>query len=86
MNEAISRPKDAAAGADEDGRAEVAIMWFRRDLRVDDNPALAAALKYAKHVVSLLEAETRKKALFALLRPAPALARPRPPPRARAPR
>lgn len=27
-------------------------MWFRRDLRVDDNPALAAAQKFAKHVVS----------------------------------
>jgi hypothetical protein len=52
--EASSRPVLAAPGAEEDGRAEVAIMWFRRDLRVDDNPALAAALKYAKHVVSFL--------------------------------
>jgi hypothetical protein len=54
MAEATSRPaRDAAAGDDdEDPRAEVAIMWFRRDLRVDDNPALAAAQKFAKHVVS----------------------------------
>lgn len=52
--EASSRPRVLAApGAEEDARAEVAIMWFRRDLRVDDNPALAAALKYAKHVVPL---------------------------------
>jgi len=47
-------PASYRAALEEDARAEVAIMWFRRDLRVDDNPALAAALKYAKHVVSFL--------------------------------
>ena len=52
MAEATSRPARAAADEEEDPRAEVAIMWFRRDLRVDDNPALAAAQKFAKHVVS----------------------------------
>ena len=29
-----------------------AIMWFRRDLRVADNPALLAALHMAEEVVS----------------------------------
>jgi hypothetical protein len=58
--EACSRPKQANGAApspasdEEDDRAEVAIMWFRRDLRVDDNPALAAAQKFAKYVVSAL--------------------------------
>ena len=27
------------------------IVWFRRDLRVDDNPALCAAIHSAKNVV-----------------------------------
>lgn len=49
--EANSKPN--AAREEDDDRAEVAIMWFRRDLRVDDNPALAAAQKFAKHVVRL---------------------------------
>ena len=28
------------------------IVWFRRDLRVEDNPALVAALQLAEEVVS----------------------------------
>lgn len=31
---------------------QTAIVWFRRDLRVDDNPALVAALNAAVNVVS----------------------------------
>jgi len=30
------------------------IMWFRRDLRVEDNPALTAALDLAEEVVRFL--------------------------------
>ena len=30
-----------------------AIVWFRRDLRLTDNPALAAACERARHVVAL---------------------------------
>ena len=30
-----------------------AIVWFRRDLRLTDNPALSAACEHARHVVSL---------------------------------
>lgn len=29
------------------------IVWFRRDLRVEDNPALISALQLAEEVVSL---------------------------------
>ena len=29
------------------------LLWYRRDLRIADNPALAAALNAAKTVVSL---------------------------------
>ena len=32
---------------------ETAVMWFRRDMRVDDNPALRAALSSARSVVCL---------------------------------
>ena len=28
------------------------LVWFRRDLRLDDNPALTAALQAAEEVVS----------------------------------
>lgn len=31
---------------------KTAVVWFRRDLRVDDNPALVAALAAAPNVVS----------------------------------
>ena len=31
---------------------ETVVVWFRRDLRVDDNPALLAALQAATNVVS----------------------------------
>lgn len=31
---------------------ETAVVWFRRDLRVDDNPALLSALQSATNVVS----------------------------------
>src|SRR5512135_1081551 len=30
-----------------------AIVWFRRDLRLTDNPALSAACEHARHVVAL---------------------------------
>ena len=33
--------------------AATAIVWFRRDLRLTDNPALAAACARARHVVAL---------------------------------
>lgn len=33
------------------GPLDVAVLWFRRDLRVYDNPALVAALNSAKHVI-----------------------------------
>ena len=29
------------------------VLWLRRDLRLDDNPALAAALEMAEEVVSV---------------------------------
>lgn len=32
---------------------ECCIVWFRRDLRTYDNPALVAALNSAKHVIPL---------------------------------
>ena len=32
-------------------RLNVVLLWFRRDLRTVDNPALTAALQIAKHVV-----------------------------------
>ena len=35
---------------DRDKTLARALVWFRRDLRVDDHPALAAALKAARHV------------------------------------
>jgi hypothetical protein len=34
-------------------KLERVLVWLRRDLRVDDNPALTAALQIAKQVVSL---------------------------------
>lgn len=37
--------------------ARTAIVWFRRDLRLADNPALAAAAARAEHVVPLFIAE-----------------------------
>jgi deoxyribodipyrimidine photo-lyase len=33
--------------------SSTAIVWFRRDLRLTDNPALAAACERAQHVVAL---------------------------------
>ena len=33
--------------------SDTAIVWFRRDLRLTDNPALAAACERARHVVAL---------------------------------
>ena len=68
--EVHSKPRAAGPAAGEgedDDRAEVAIMWFRRDLRVDDNPALAAAQKFAKYVVSFrfsLFCHTHARAFF----------------------
>jgi deoxyribodipyrimidine photolyase len=35
---------------------QTALVWFRRDLRVDDNPALVAALQSASSVVSSIAA------------------------------
>ena len=32
-------------------KLNVVLLWFRRDLRTVDNPALTAALQIAKHVV-----------------------------------
>ena len=32
-------------------KLHVVLVWFRRDLRTVDNPALTAALQIAKHVV-----------------------------------
>jgi len=37
----------AAPGRAAPGRAAGAVIWFRRDLRVEDNPALAAAVDHA---------------------------------------
>jgi hypothetical protein len=34
-------------------KIETALVWLRRDLRVDDNPALVAAIRSAKNVVSI---------------------------------
>jgi deoxyribodipyrimidine photo-lyase len=33
--------------------ARTAIVWFRRDLRLTDNPALSAACEHARHVIAL---------------------------------
>lgn len=42
----------ASSGASAPPRLyDTAIIWFRRDLRVDDNPALLAALSSARSVV-----------------------------------
>jgi deoxyribodipyrimidine photo-lyase len=38
------------AGMNDSGTA---IVWFRRDLRLTDNPALSAACEHARHVVAL---------------------------------
>ena len=32
---------------------DTAIVWFRRDLRLADNPALSAACEQARHVIAL---------------------------------
>ncbi|MCC6933249.1 MAG: deoxyribodipyrimidine photo-lyase [Deltaproteobacteria bacterium] len=36
------------------GKSEVAVIWFRNDLRLEDNLALTAALKEAKHIISIV--------------------------------
>ena len=35
------------------GELDTVLLWYRRDLRIADNPALTAALNAAKTVVSL---------------------------------
>jgi deoxyribodipyrimidine photolyase len=51
------------------------LVWFRRDLRLEDNPALLAALQLADEVVSVDETSARS----ASAPPPPSPARPRPP-------
>lgn len=46
---AMSASQSSMSGAGEAGRRTV--VWFRRDLRVEDNPALAAAARTAGEVV-----------------------------------
>ena len=34
-------------------KAQVSIMWFRRDLRINDHPALLAAIESGEQVIPL---------------------------------
>lgn len=46
-------PHSPVAAARIQPQLETAVLWFRRDLRVADNPALCAAVQAARHVVAV---------------------------------
>jgi len=48
-----------AAGVDTAHDAQAAVVWFRRDLRLDDNPAWAEATSAHKRVVALFVLDAR---------------------------
>ena len=49
---------------DSDVSGDVAVVWFRRDLRVDDNPALAAAARTGKKVLPIFIWEPEEHGQF----------------------